>query len=141
MIGGLAESDAELAVLDSGVIERATTDREFRDVLRILVADGVVPTIPTVVLAEVIRGEALDAPANLTLRRFGTVTTDERLARQAGRLRTAAARDGGRRVPSGIDAIVASHAVASKRSLVFTTDPSDLRRLVADHPHVRVHKP
>jgi predicted nucleic acid-binding protein len=63
------------------------------------------------------------------------------LARHAGILRFAVERSGGRRIPGGIDAIVAAHAAAAGSGLVFTTDPSDLRRLLADDPGVRVEKP
>ena len=129
------------AVLDAGVVDRAATDREFRDHLRGLVQAGLTPIIPAVVLAEALTGTGRDAPVNLTLRRFGTTLTDERIARQAGRLRSDAAVDGGRRVPSGIDAIVASHAVDAESGVVFTTDPSDLRRLLANHPRIAVRKP
>lgn len=130
-----------VVVLDSGVIDRATTDRQFRWVLRDLLDAGWDPVVPTVVLAEAITGHRSDAPTNQTLKRLGTDDTDAATARRAGAMRAAVVRAGGRRVPGGIDAIVAAHAANAGRGVVFTTDPVDLRRLLADHPTIRVEKP
>ncbi len=130
-----------VVVLDAGVIDEATTNKEFRWVLRELVADGWVPVVPTVVLAEVITGRPEDAPTNQTLKRIGTVDTDQAIARHAGMLRFRAQRSGARRIPGGIDAIVAAHAADAGTAIVFTTDPSDLTRLLADNPTIRVEKP
>lgn len=132
---------APQVILDAGVLDRATTDREFRWVLRDLVADGWDPVIPTVVLAEASTGRPGDAPANQLVRRLGTVDTTQPIARRAGRLRHDVQRSGARRVPSGIDAIVAAHATEAEAGVVFTTDPSDLRRLLADHPRITVERP
>ncbi len=128
-------------VLDAGVLDRATVDRGFRVVLRELVGDGWDPVVPAVVLAEAITGGPTDAPVNQTVSRLGTDVTDEATARRAGHLRAVAARDGGRRLPSGIDAVVAAHAVRAGRGVVFTTDPGDLRRLLVDHPSLLVARP
>lgn len=130
-----------VVVLDSGVIDRATTDREFRLTLQDLVDSGWDPIIPTVVLAEAITGRPQDSPANQAIRRLGTKDTSESTARHAGSLRFAAQRTAGRRVPGGIDAIVAAHAAEAGAGVVFTTDPSDLRRLLADFPRIAVEKP
>jgi predicted nucleic acid-binding protein len=130
-----------VVVLDAGVIDLATTDREFRWVLRDLVEGGWTAVIPTVVLAEAITGRARDAPTNQTVRRVGTVDTDQATARRAGLLRSRAERSAGRRPPGGIDAIVAAHAVEAGMGVVFTTDPADLRRLLIDHTRIRVEKP
>ncbi len=130
-----------VVVLDSGVIDLATTDREFRWVLRDLVDGGWTAVIPTVVLSEVITGRAEDAPTNQAVNRVGTVDTDQLVARRAGLLRYRAERSAGRRPPGGIDAIVAAHAVGAGGGVVFTTDPSDLRRLLVDHAHIRVERP
>ncbi|MGH9155047.1 MAG: type II toxin-antitoxin system VapC family toxin [Acidimicrobiales bacterium] len=128
-------------MLDAGVIDLATTDREFRWVLRDLVDGGWTAVIPTVVLAEAITGRAEDAPTNQALNRVGTVDTDQVTARRAGLLRYRAERSAGRQPPGGIDAIVAAHAVEASIGVVFTTDPTDLRRLLIDHTHIRVEKP
>lgn len=97
--------------------------------------------IPTVVLAESITGGARDAPVNRAVKTFRTTDTDEAIARQAGELRRRAERANRRRVPGGIDAIVAAHATSAGVGVVFTTDPADLRRLLADHRRILVDTP
>lgn len=130
-----------VVVLDSGVVDLATTDREFRWLVRDLVANGWTPLIPTVVLAEAITGQPSDAPTNQTIRRLDTVDTDQAMGRHAGILRFRCGRAADRRPPSGIDAIVAAHAADAGEGVVFTTDPKDLRRLLVDYPKLRVEKP
>ena len=128
-------------VLDSGVIDQVNANPEFRWLLRDLIENGWVPVIPTVVLAETITGRAQDAPVNQAVKRLGTVDTTEATARRAGQLRFAVQRSGARRIPSGIDAIVAAHASDAERSVVFTTDPTDIRRLLADFRRIIIDKP
>lgn len=126
-------------VLDSGAVDRATADRWLRSVIKDMVRAGVEVLVPVAILAEAITGTGRDAPANQTIKRFGTTEADEALARHAGHLRYRSMRQaGGRRLPSGIDAIVAAHAASAFEAIVFTTDPSDLRRLLAGHSNVRV---
>lgn len=128
-------------VFDSGVIDQAATNGEFRWVLRELLENGWSPIIPTVVLSESITGRPDDAPANQVIRRLDTVDTFQATARRAGHLRFSVQRTGVRRIPSGIDAIVAAHAVDVGRAVVFTTDTTDLRRLLVGHPRIAVEKP
>ena len=128
-------------VLDSGVIDRATGNQEFRWVLRDLLEHGWEPVIPTVTLSESITGRPQDAPVNQLINRIGTVDTDQAMARRAGQLRFGVERSGARRTPTGIDAIVAAHAADTHEAVVFTSDPSDLRRLLVDCPWVKVEKP
>jgi predicted nucleic acid-binding protein len=128
-------------VLDSGVIDRATTDQEFRWVLRDLLEHGWEPVIPTVTLSEAVTGRPQDAPVNQIVNRIGTMDTDQATARRAGHLRFGVERSGARRTPSGIDAIVAAHAADASEAVVFTSDPSDPRRLLADCHWVTVEKP
>ena len=130
-----------VVVLDSGVIDQATTNKEFRWVLRELFESGWVPVIPTVILAEAITGRPQDAPVNQVVNRLDTVDTTPATARRAGHLRFGVQRSGVRRIPGGIDAIVAAHAADAGTAVVFTTDPTDLRRLLADFPRIRVDKP
>lgn len=130
-----------VVVFDAGTIDQIVTNKEFRAVVDDLVRSGWAPVIPTPVLAEAITGRATDAPANQAIGRIGTTVTDEPLARHAGALRYAAARTAGRRPPSGIDAIVAAHAADAGSGVVFTTEPGDLRRLLAATPRVRVEPP
>lgn len=127
-------------VLDSGVLDQAEANQEFRSLLRDLVEAGWEPVIPTVALAEATTGRPGDAPVNRVVKRLGTKGTDEALARRAGQLRFAVQRSGARRVPSGIDAIVAAHAADGGSGVVFTTDPTDLRRLLVDFPRVAVER-
>jgi predicted nucleic acid-binding protein len=128
-------------VLDSGVIDRTTTDQEFRWVLRDLLEHGWEPVIPTVTLSEAVTGRPQDAPVNQIVNRIGTMDTDQATARRAGHLRFGVERSGARRTPSGIDAIVAAHAADASEAVVFTSDQSDLRRLLADCHWVTVEKP
>jgi hypothetical protein len=128
-------------VLDSGVLDQASSDRRIRLKIQDLVQRGRPVVIPTVVLAEATTGRPEDAPANQTINRFGTVTTNVTVARRAGVLRNRVVKNGNRRTPSGVDAIVAAHAVDAAAELLFTTDPADLRRLLIDHPKIRVEKP
>jgi hypothetical protein len=128
-------------VFDSGAIDQAATNGEFRSVLRSLLEDGWSPVLPTVVLAEAITGRPDDAPANQVIRRLGTVDTSQATARRAGHLRFSVQRTGVRRMPSGIDAVVAAHAVDAGRAVVFTADTTDLRRLLVEYPRIAVEKP
>lgn len=128
-------------VLDSGVLDQATTDRTFRNRVLDLARNGRKPLIPTVVLAEAITGRPQDAPTNLTIRRFDTIDTPQATARRAGILRYRTLRSRMQPPPSGIDAIVAAHAVDADAEAVFTTDPDDLQWLLAGHPRIRVEKP
>lgn len=130
-----------VVVLDAGVIDRVNADHEFRWVVRDLVDQGWVPVIPTVVLAEAITGQPRDAPVNQVIKQIGLTATPESTARLAGRLRFAVERTGVRRLPSGIDAIVAAHAAVAGAGVVFTTDLSDLRRLLSGTPRVTIKKP
>ena len=128
-------------VLDTGAVDQAATNNELRWLLRDLISDGWIPFIPTVVLAEAVTGRPEDAPVNQVVKRLGTVDTTQATARRARHLRFGVKRAGARRVPSGIDAIVAAHAADAGRGVVFTTDPSDLRHLLVDFPQIRVEKP
>ena len=128
-------------VFDSGVIDEAATNGEFRSVLRELLENGWSPVVPTVVLSEAITGRPDDAPANQVIRRLDSVDTSQATARRAGHLRFSVQRTGVRRIPSGIDAIVAAHAVDVGRAVVFTTDTTDLRRLLVEYPRIAVEKP
>ncbi len=130
-----------VVVLDSGAIEQAITNPEFRWVLRDLIEGGCVPIIPTVVLAETITGRRQDAPANQVINRLGTVDTTQATARRAGHLRFGVLRSAVRRIPSGIDAIVAAHASEAGSGVVFSTDAVDLRRLLTDYPRIKVETP
>ncbi len=115
----------------------------LRAAVELLVKAGWDVEVPAVVLAESISGQARsDATTHRTVNRFGTVVTTTETASYAGVLRAAAIRTGrSTRTPSGIDAIVAAHAALTPdETVVFTSDPIDLSRLVARHPRVRVRR-
>ena len=130
-----------VVVFDAGAIEEIVVNKQFRVLVDRLLRAGCSPVVPTPVLAEALTGRPSDAATNQALARTGTVATDETVARLAGSLRYEASRDGGRSSPSGIDAIVAAHAVHAGRGVVFTTDVRDLQRLLAGSPDVAVERP
>ena len=87
-----------------------------------------------VVLAETVRGNGpRDAPMNMTLAEFAPHRAlDEPVVRIAGRLLAAT------RGSNTIDAIVAAEALADAPTLLYTSDPDDLSRLLAGHSGVVV---
>jgi hypothetical protein len=78
---------------------------------------------------------------NQTVKRLGTVDTPPAIARHAGQLRFDVLRSRPKRAPRGIDAIVAAHAADAASGVVFTSDPTDLRKLLAAHPRISVERP
>jgi predicted nucleic acid-binding protein len=82
-----------------------------------------VPTIPAIALAEVWRGDAKDARVARLLKASSIETVDERLAREAGRLRRATQDTG------AIDACIAI-GVRRRRDAIATSDPEDMRMLL-----------
>ena len=86
-------------------------------------------------------GRPDDALANQIVAWPGPVATVGPTARLAGHLRFRAGRASGHPIPSGIDAIVASQIALAGQGVVFTTVPSDLQLLLADHPQVMVDTP
>lgn len=129
-----------LIVLDSGAISRvaAEGDTAARQVWRQLTERGWASCVPAVTLAEVITGrQRWDAPTLRLLSQVDDVTTcDEPLGKAAGSRRGVVAPK--RRLPSGIDAIVAAVAAANQPSVVLTTDPDDMSVLLADAPRAMV---
>ncbi len=97
--------------------------------------------VPTPVLVETITGDAArDAEVNRVLNvlaRIGSiyVSPDEHVARRAGQLRYRAKTD------DGVDALVAAEALRqSTPCVVLTSDPDDLRRLLAEAPQVAIRE-
>jgi predicted nucleic acid-binding protein len=110
--------------LDAGALiayERGAP--RVREILATAFARGLVPTIPSVALAEVWRGDGKDARIARLLKVSGVEPLDELRARDAGALR--------RRVPGAgtIDACVAVGA-AQRGDAVATSDSHDLRQLL-----------
>jgi predicted nucleic acid-binding protein len=110
--------------LDAGaLIAYERGDFEIRRILKAAFRRGVTTTIPAVVLAEVWRGDAKDAPVARLLTWCRVEPLDERRARAAGALRRSTAGAG------AVDACVAL-GVRERGDAIATSDPDDMRRLV-----------
>jgi predicted nucleic acid-binding protein len=110
--------------LDAGtLIAYERGDQRIREILTVAYERGLVPTIPTIALAEVWRGDAKDARVARLLKACSIESVDEQLARAAGRLR---------RTTAGSDTIDACIAVGvrRRRDALATSDPSDMRALL-----------
>lgn len=116
-------------ILDSGeVIALSRGDQRARATLAAARELGVEISIPSVVVAETVRGAAKDAPVNRVIKAVGEVTTaDESTGRVAGQLLGAA------RSAATIDALVVASAIDLGGGVVLTGDPDDLGRLAAGH--------
>jgi predicted nucleic acid-binding protein len=122
-------------VLDAGVvIGLARGDHRWRDRLREARQAGARVVVPSVIVAETVRGNGpRDAPVNHVLASVDDIALlAERVARDAGRRLASARRS------DTIDAIVVAEAAARAPSVVFTTDPGDLRRYVAEADDLRI---
>jgi hypothetical protein len=100
-----------------------------------------VVVVPTPVLAECVTGDgSRDAEVNRVLGVFSRIqgtlrAPSEATARLAGKLRFVAHTD------DGIDALVAAEAASEARpSVLLTTDPADLSRLLTASPQVVVRR-
>jgi predicted nucleic acid-binding protein len=129
-------------VLDSGGITALIgRSQRARAWLRWIVAHGGELIVPTPVLVECTTGNgARDAEINRILDVLGRSggafrAPDEDTARLAGALRFAA------RTDDGIDALVAAEAArVSHASVVLTSDPNDIAKLLVDCPQVSVRR-
>lgn len=92
--------------------------------------------IPTAALVELYRGGGTDEAIDLELARgyVKVVTTGLRIARVAGHLLASV----GAGSNMAVDALVVATSIRLGGGLVLTHDPTDLRRLAARYPHVRV---
>ncbi len=92
--------------------------------------------VPSAVLVELYRESGLDDAIDAALNRgyARVVTTEVRVARTAGHLLAQI----GAGSEMAIDALVVATAIRLGGGLILTHDPSDLERLAADHPNVRV---
>lgn len=129
-----------IVVLDTGAVERLASSQDARAALSGTVRRGWSFAIPAVVLAECLTGTHRDAMANRFIKQLGTIPTTESIARTAASLRHGVERTGRPRLPSGIDAIVAAHAIHLEAQAVLTSDIGDLRRLLADRPDIGVER-
>ena len=119
-------------ILDSGaVIALSRNDLRARATLAAAREAGVEVSIPSVVVAETVRGSAKDAKVNRVIKSVGEVTAaDERTGRGAGALLGAA------RSTSAVDALVVASAIELGGGVVLTGDPADLELLAGGHPEV-----
>jgi len=132
-------SDERLAgltvVLDAGaVIGLARGDRHWRDRLREVRLAGAQVVVPSVVVAETVRGKGpRDAPVNHVLASVDhIVPLAEQVARDTGRRLAAAGRS------DTIDAVVVAEAATRGPSLIFTSDAPDLRAFIESADDVRL---
>lgn len=94
--------------------------------------------VSAVTLAEVLRSAPRDATRHRVLKFAEVWSVHDGLGRQAGALLGAAGSD------ATIDALIAATALAARerlgrpRVVVLTSDPDDLRRLLADSPDISV---
>jgi len=119
-------------ILDSGAVS-ALSRNELRARATLAAAReaGVEVSIPSVVIAETVRGSAKDAKVNRVIKSVGEVTApDEDTGRVAGALLGAA------RSTSTIDALVVASAIELGGGVVLTGDPEDLVLLAEGHPEV-----
>jgi hypothetical protein len=129
-------------VLDSsGVTSLLGRSQKARAWLRWIVSNAGEVVVPTPVLAECTTGNpARDAEVNRVLSILGRYARafrapDEATARLAGSLRHLARSD------DGIDALVAAEAArVSSATVLLTSDPNDLGRLLQRHKHVSIQR-
>ncbi|HET7487290.1 MAG TPA: hypothetical protein VFJ85_05130 [Acidimicrobiales bacterium] len=122
-------------VLDSGALSMLARNRARLEELR---RRGEWPAlVPAVVLTEALTGDRRrDFHQNRILRTCDIHSTDDALARQAARLRTAARA----RSASAVDAVVVALADEVGGAAVLTADGRDLRALATHAANdVRVH--
>ena len=121
-------------ILDSGaVIALSRHDQQARASLAAAWEAGVAVSIPSVVVAETVRGSAKDAAVNRIIKAVGEVSgADEGTGRIAGALLGAA------RSHSTIDAVVVASAIEGGGGVILTGDPDLLGALADGHPEVVV---
>ena len=110
--------------LDAGaLIAYERSDARIRDILATAVAAGIVPTVPTVVIAEVWRGDAKDARVARLLNGCNIEPLDRGRAGAAGALRRRAQGAG------TVDSCIAV-GVLERGDVIATSDPDDMRLLL-----------
>ena len=119
-------------ILDAGaVIALSRADLRARAALAAAVEAGAEVSVPSVVVAETVRGVAADAPVNRVLKAIGKVdAANEAIGRTAGRLLGEAGSS------ATVDAVVVATAVEAGGAVVLTGDRDDLGVLAVDHREV-----
>lgn len=121
-------------VVDSGaIIALSRNDARPRAVLTSAWEAGVDVVIPSVVLAETVRGKAEDAPVNRIVKAVGEIVP---ALEQDGRL--AGALLGSTGSKSTIDAIIVAIAIRLGHAVILTGDPDDLTALSRGHEEIRI---
>lgn len=121
-------------ILDSGaVIALSREDARARAVVASAREAGVEISIPSLVVAETVRGTAEDAPLNRIIKAVGEVTgADEVVGRVAGGLLGSARSD------ETVDAVIVATAIEMGGAVILTGDPDDLDALASGRPGVVV---
>jgi hypothetical protein len=88
--------------------------------------------VPVVVVTQVIRGGAKDAPVHRLLHSVHVPFVGLRLARRAGELLGTAG------LSDAADALVVAEALRSGPAVLLTSDPGDMRLLLGDNRLVQV---
>ncbi|MFN8622979.1 MAG: PIN domain-containing protein [Chloroflexota bacterium] len=115
-------------VLDAGgLLAVAAGDARARAALEIARRRQMAIVVPTPVIVQVHRGGRRGERVAAALDRIdGALPTSERVARIAGELLGAAG------TGDAVDAIVVAEALAGGPSMILTSDPGDLARLIGD---------
>lgn len=121
-------------ILDSGaVIALSRHDARARAALAAAHETQAEVSIPSVVVAETVRGTATDAPVNRIIKAVGQVIgADEATCRSAGALLGAAGSS------ATVDAVVVATAIRLGGGVILTGDPDDLELLGAGRSEVRI---
>jgi predicted nucleic acid-binding protein len=120
-------------ILDSGaIIAIARGDPRVAGYVAAATYRGDEVVVPAVVVAQTIRGGPRDAPVYRLLKTVRTRPIGLRLARHAGELLGATGSD------DAVDAIVMAEALRVRPSLLLTSDPEDMTRLVGGHRGVTI---
>lgn len=119
-------------ILDAGaVIGLSRADVRARAALTAALEADVEVSVPTVVVAETVRGGPADAPVNRVLKAVGGVdVADESIGRTAGRLLASAGST------ATVDAVVVATAIEAGGAVILTGDADDLGTLAANDPEV-----
>ena len=132
---------AEALILDSEALNalaqptnRGSLTLRARAVARVAHERGALVRVPAPVLAEVCRGQRLDAAVNQVLNRQAILVLEltRKIARRAGHLLARARMSS----DNAIDAFVIATALEFEASVVATADPKDLARLSAAHSQI-----
>ena len=125
-----------MLVLDSGGLSAlAEQSGDAIATLRMSRAAAARVVVPSVVIAESLRGDAADARTNQILSGLVTVEIGEREAREAARLKRASRMTG---VQHTIDALVVAVASLAGGGAILTSDVEDIAALASARPDLVV---